>query len=48
MVQLAIEEYIFIYRRFSMGKLLAGWAETSLVPDKKVRLMGQFFERISE
>ena len=31
-----------------MGKLLIGWAEESLVPEKKVRLAGQFFERISE
>ena len=31
-----------------MGKLLIGWAEESIVPDKKVSLQGQFFERISE
>ena len=31
-----------------MGKFLIGWAEESLVPDKKVSLSGQFFERISE
>ena len=31
-----------------MGKLRIGWAEESLVPDKKVSLAGQFFERISE
>lgn len=31
-----------------MGKILIGWAEESLVPDKKVSLSGQFFERISE
>lgn len=31
-----------------MGKLLIGWAEESLVPDKKISLAGQFFERISE
>lgn len=31
-----------------MGKLYIGWAEESLVPDKKVNLYGQFFERISE
>ena len=31
-----------------MGKLLIGWAEESIVPDKKVSLAGQFFERISE
>lgn len=29
-------------------KVLIGWAEESLVPDKKVSLSGQFFERISE
>lgn len=29
-------------------KLLIGWAEESLVPDKKTRLDGQFYERISE
>lgn len=29
-------------------KLLIGWAEESLVPDKKLSLAGQFFERISE
>ncbi len=29
-------------------KLLIGWAEESLVPDKKVQLGGQFYERISE
>lgn len=29
-------------------KLMIGWAEESLVPDKKVSLAGQFFERISE
>ena len=28
--------------------ILIGWAEESLVPDKKVSLAGQFFERISE
>lgn len=28
--------------------LLIGWAEESIVPDKKVSLAGQFFERISE
>ena len=31
-----------------MGKILIGWAEESIVPDKKVSLEGQFFERISE
>ena len=31
-----------------MGKMKFGWAEESLVPDKKVSLDGQFFERISE
>jgi hypothetical protein len=31
-----------------MDKLLIGWAEESLVPEKKVSLAGQFFERISE
>ena len=31
-----------------MGRLLIGWAEESIVPDKKVSLSGQFFERISE
>lgn len=31
-----------------MGKLLIGWAEESIVPEKKVSLDGQFFERISE
>lgn len=31
-----------------MGKILIGWAEESLVPEKKVSLEGQFFERISE
>lgn len=31
-----------------MGKLLIGWAEEGLVPDKKVSLAGQFYERISE
>lgn len=29
-------------------KLLMGWAEVSLVPNKKVSLAGQFYERISE
>ena len=31
-----------------MSKLFVGWAEESIVPDKKVSLDGQFFERISE
>ena len=31
-----------------MNKILIGWAEESLVPEKKVSLAGQFFERISE
>ncbi len=30
-----------------MSKLLIGWAEESLVPDKKVNVYGQFYERIS-
>ena len=31
-----------------MSKLLIGWAEESIVPEKKVSLRGQFYERISE
>lgn len=31
-----------------MNKVKIGWAEESLVPEKKVSLSGQFFERISE
>jgi len=31
-----------------MGKFLVGWAELSLVPDKKIALAGQFYERIAE
>ena len=31
-----------------MSKFLVGWDEQSIVPDKKVRLAGQFYERISE
>jgi len=31
-----------------MSKIRIGWAEETLVPDKKVNLAGQFFERISE
>lgn len=30
-----------------MGKIKIGWAEESLVPDKRVKLAGQFYERIS-
>ena len=30
------------------GKILIGWAEESIVPEKKGDLAGQFFERISE
>jgi hypothetical protein len=31
-----------------MGTIKIGWAEESLVPDQKVSLGGQFFERISQ
>ena len=31
-----------------MNKLMIGWAETNITPDKKVSLAGQFAERISE
>ena len=31
-----------------MEKVLIGWAEESLVPNKKVSLAGQFYERISD
>lgn len=31
-----------------MSKLLIGWGEATLVPDKKISLGGQFYERISE
>lgn len=31
-----------------MSKLFIGWAEESIVPEKKVRLQGQFYERISQ
>ena len=31
-----------------MGKLYIGWAEESIIPEKKASLAGQFFERISE
>jgi len=30
------------------NKLLIGWSEKSITPEKKVKLAGQFFERISE
>lgn len=30
------------------NRLLIGWAEESITPDKKIKLAGQFFERISE
>jgi len=30
------------------NKLLIGWSEESITPDKKIKLAGQFFERISE
>ena len=30
-----------------MSKLFVGWGEETLVPEKKVRLQGQFYERIS-
>ena len=30
-----------------MSKLLVGWAEESIVPEKNVNLAGQFYERIS-
>ena len=29
-------------------KLLAGWSEVNLTPEKKVHLRGQFCERVSE
>ena len=32
----------------TMNKMMIGWAEESLVPEKKVSLAGQFYERISE
>ena len=31
-----------------MNKLLAGWSEVSITPDKKIALEGQFAERVSE
>jgi len=31
-----------------MNKLLIGWAEENITPDKKIKLAGQFFERISQ
>ena len=31
-----------------MGKLSIGWSEVSITPEKRVRLYGQFVERISE
>ncbi len=31
-----------------MNKLLAGWSEVSITPEKKIGLAGQFVERISE
>lgn len=31
-----------------MNKLMIGWAETDITPDKKISLAGQFAERISE
>ena len=31
-----------------MSQFLAGWAEVALTPDQKVRLCGQFAERVSE
>lgn len=31
-----------------MSKMLLGWSEVSITPDKKVSLVGQFAERISE
>lgn len=31
-----------------MAGIKIGWAEESLVPNKKVSLAGQFYERISE
>ncbi len=31
-----------------MSKFLIGWDEQSIVPDKKVNLFGQFYERISQ
>lgn len=31
-----------------MDKIKLGWAEEDITPDKKIRLMGQFYERVSE
>ena len=31
-----------------MSKLLIGWSEANITPEKKVSLEGQFAERISE
>ena len=31
-----------------MGQIRIGWAEVDITPDKKVSLVGQFAERISE
>lgn len=31
-----------------MGKLLIGWSEQSIVPNKKIYLAGQFYDRISD
>ena len=31
-----------------MGKLYVGWAEESIIPEKKASLAGQFIERISD
>lgn len=39
---------IFFERLIKMGKLLVGWSEVSITPDKKISLAGQFVERISE
>lgn len=30
------------------GEMLIGWSEVSITPNKRVGLMGQFIERISE
>ena len=32
----------------AMSKLMIGWAEESLVPNQKVNILGQFYERISD
>ena len=31
-----------------MDRIKLGWAEEDITPKKKIRLMGQFYERISE